>query len=311
MGYCLDNVIAFFTANHDASLHLGQIAKNVLLYMNNRFFCQRSFIRDGLQLFPTFSNSESMQQNSNTFELINPKGRFPLVLTCEHASYALPREYQNLGLSPADVQRHIGWDIGARSVVAYLGQALDAPAICSRYSRLLIDCNRDLNDHDLIVYESDRTVIMGNRDISSEERQNRIKQFYRPYHEAIDGLLTERRGRWPVTLLSIHRFTPVLGKKERRFDFGVLFDRYEDLAQEVGGRLGHEGHRVLYNEPYSGYDGLIFSARSHGERNELVYLELEVNNSLIASAEGAQRIATVVSRVCLAMFSQPRNQEPA
>ena len=92
---------------------------------------------------------------------------------------------------------------------------------------------------------------------------------------------------------------------------GVLFDRYEDLAQEVGARLGHDGHRVRYNEPYSGYDGLIFSARSHGERNGLVYLELEINNSLIATAEGAQRIATVVTRVCRDLFPQSAGQEQA
>jgi predicted N-formylglutamate amidohydrolase len=245
-----------------------------------------------------------MQQNNDTFELINPKGKFPLVLTCEHASYALPQEYQNLGLSLAEVQRHIGWDIGARAVVAYLTQLLDVPAICSRYSRLLIDCNRDLNDHDLIVHESDRTIIVGNREVSPEERQNRIDQFYRPYHEAIDALLAERRNHQPVMLLSIHSFTPVLGKKERRFDLGVLFDRYEDLAQEVGGRLNHHGHRVRYNEPYSGYEGLIFSARSHGERNELVYLELEINNSLISTAEGARRIVSAVACVCRDVFSQ-------
>jgi predicted N-formylglutamate amidohydrolase len=243
-----------------------------------------------------------MQQNSNSFELINPEGQFPLVLTCEHASYTLPQEYQNLGLSSAEVQRHIGWDIGARSVVASLVQTLDVPAICSGYSRLLIDCNRDLNDHDLIVRESDRTVILGNRDVSPEEYQRRIDQFYRPYHEAIDSLLAGKNGHQPATLLSIHSFTPVLGKKERRFDLGVLFDRYEDLAQEVGGRLSRDGHRVRYNEPYSGYDGLIFSARSHGERNGLVYLELEINNRLIATTEGAQRIATVIGRMCRDLF---------
>jgi predicted N-formylglutamate amidohydrolase len=244
-----------------------------------------------------------MEQYNNSFELINPKGRFPLVLTCEHASYALPPEYKNLGLSSSEVQRHIGWDIGARSVVTLLSQALDVPAVCSRYSRLLVDCNRDLSDHDLIVRESDYTAILGNRDVSEEEYQKRVNLFYRPYHEAIDHILTERHGQ-PQTLLSIHSFTPVLGKKERLFDLGVLFDRYDDLAQEMGARLGHTGHRVRYNEPYSGYDGLIFSARSHGERNGLVYLELEINNSLIATAEGARRMATVIRRVCCELFPQ-------
>jgi predicted N-formylglutamate amidohydrolase len=256
-----------------------------------------------LQLFLAFSNQEDMPQNSNPFELINPTGQFPLVLTCEHASFSLPQEYQNLGLSSEEIQRHIGWDIGARSVVALLAQTLDAPAICSGYSRLLVDCNRDLNDHDLIVRESDRTAIPGNRKVSPEECQKRIELFYRPYHEEIDSLLAGKNDH-PPTLLSIHSFTPVLGKKERPFDLGVLFDRYENLAQELGMRLGHDGHRVRYNEPYSGYDGLIFSARSHGERNGLVYIELEINNSLIVTAEGADRMATAIARVCRDLFPQ-------
>lgn len=263
-----------------------------------------------MQLSFTFSNQRGMEQKPRSFEVINAEGQFPLVITCEHASFSLPMQYHNLGLSWADIQRHIGWDIGARSVVTALSQSLDAPAICSGYSRLLIDCNRDLNDHDLIVQESDHTAIPGNRTLSSEETEKRIDLFYRPYHEAIDTLLAERKG-YPLTLLSIHSFTPVLGKRERKFDLGVLFDRYEDLAQEVGARLGYDGHRVHYNEPYSGYDGLIFSARSHGERNGLVYLELEINNSLIATVEGAQRIARVITLVCRDLFSQRDGQAQA
>ena len=98
-----------------------------------------------------------------TYELINPQGQFPLILTCEHASYSLPVEYQGLGVEEPDVRRHIGWDIGARAVVTQLAQVLDAPAVCSGYSRLLIDCNRALSDHDLIVEQSDHTVIPGNK----------------------------------------------------------------------------------------------------------------------------------------------------
>ncbi len=278
--------------------------------MNIVFICQQSFIQEHLQLLPPFSNQKGMEQKPRSFEVINAEGQFPLVLTCEHASFALPAQYNNLGLSSDEVQRHIGWDIGARSVVTALSRALDAPAICSGYSRLLIDCNRDLNDHDLIVQESDHTAIPGNRSLSSEETEKRIELFYRPYHEAIDTLLAGWKGQ-PLTLLSIHSFTPVMKQKERKFDLGVLFDRHEDVAQEVGERLSHDGHRVRYNEPYSGYDGLIFSARHHGERNGLVYLELEINNSLTTTAEGAQRIAAVVTRVCRALFPQPVDKKQA
>jgi predicted N-formylglutamate amidohydrolase len=235
-------------------------------------------------------------------DLINSQGQFPLVLTCEHASCAVPEEYQNLGVSSEELRRHIGWDIGARWVVQALAQALDAPAICSGYSRLLIDCNRDLNDHDLIVPESDGTRVFGNLAVSEKERQKRIAHFYQPYHAAIDDLLLKLGKRKPV-VLSIHSFTPTLGEKKRPFDLGVLFDCHEDVAKEVGDRLHHCEYRVRYNEPYSGLDGLIFSARSHGDRHGLVYLELEINNSLIDQAEKAAQIGRHLGEALKALFS--------
>jgi predicted N-formylglutamate amidohydrolase len=239
------------------------------------------------------------------FDLLNPSGDSPIVLTCEHASYAVPGEYGNLGVSEEEVRRHIGWDIGARWVVEALSLTLNAPAVCSSYSRLLIDCNRDLSDHDLIVAKSDGTTIWGNREISDSERERRIATFYQPYHKAIDRLLAERAGR-ETMLLSIHSFTPVLGKKERPFEFGVLFDQYEDLAQEVGQRLHHREYRVRYNEPYSGLEGLIFSARSHGTRHGLVYLELEINNRVIAHPDQAHHVGRVVGETLQSLFSVVR-----
>jgi predicted N-formylglutamate amidohydrolase len=246
--------------------------------------------------------------NETVFDLINQGGRSSLVLICEHASYAVPKEYQGLGISSEEIRRHIGWDIGARAVVESLAQALDAPAVCAGYSRLLIDCNRNLNDHDLIVPESDGTTVLGNQDLSEEELKKRIEWFYQPYHAAIDRLLISRRNRQTI-VLSIHSFTPILGKKERQFDLGILFDCYDDLAQEMGQRLRHCGYRVRYNEPYSGYDGLIFSARSHGERHGLIYLELEINNSLITHPERAAQIGERMSSVFHALFSGTNRQE--
>ena len=242
------------------------------------------------------------------FDLLNPHGQFPLVLTCEHASYAVPAAYQGLGLGSEEIRRHIGWDIGARTVVESLSQSLDAPAVCAGYSRLLIDCNRDLRDHDLIVPESDGTRVPGNQGLSEAERQKRSEWFYQPYHAAIDRLLISKGAVRP-TLLSLHSFTPVLGRKERPFDLGILFDQYADLAREVGQRLHHCGYRVRYNEPYSGLEGLIFSAHSHGSRHGLVYLELEINNSLIAHTEKAVKMGQQISEVLRVLFSATEEQE--
>lgn len=236
-----------------------------------------------------------------SFTILNPNGTFPVVLTCEHASYALPPEYGTLGIPADELRRHIGWDIGARAVVQEIIQHIDSTAILSQYSRLLIDCNRDLSDDDLIIPESDGTRVPANMHLTEAEQRRRIRQFYQPYHAAIDHALAQKIPA-PVLLLSVHSFTPVLGEKKRSFDLGILFDRYEDLAREFGQGLSHAGYRVRSNEPYSGYEGLIFSARSHGERHNLVYLEIEINNGLLLDRTNIAAMGQKLSQVLTAVF---------
>ena len=77
-------------------------------------------------------------------EHVNAEGKAPVLVTCDHASRAVPRALQNLGLDDAALALHIGWDIGAAEVSRGLARTLDAPAILAGYSRLVIDCNRYL-----------------------------------------------------------------------------------------------------------------------------------------------------------------------
>jgi predicted N-formylglutamate amidohydrolase len=231
--------------------------------------------------------------------VLHPSGASSLVLTCEHASCAVPVEYDDLGLDRAELEEHIGWDIGARYITEALANHFDAAAILAGVSRLVIDCNRDLADHDLIVAESHGVRVPGNARIDADERQHRIREFYEPYHEAIDGVLASKPGAF---LLSVHSFTPSLNGRERRFDVGVLFDLFAAEAQQVGEMLTHDGLAIRYNEPYSGLDGLIFSARSHGTRYALRYLEIEVNNHLVRDQRGAAAVAAPLARAIAAIL---------
>jgi len=49
-------------------------------------------------------------------EVLNPHGRAPLLLVCDHASKAVPRRLNNLGLGPEELSQHISWDSGAAEV---------------------------------------------------------------------------------------------------------------------------------------------------------------------------------------------------
>lgn len=220
--------------------------------------------------------------------LAAPASGASLVLTCEHASPAVPAEYDNLGLAPPLLRDHIGWDIGAATVTEELSRQLGAPAVLSAASRLLVDCNRDLTDADLMPHASHGIAVPGNARIDAVERHARLQRFYEPYHAAVDAAV---RASSAALLLSIHTFTPELNGRQRPFDVGVLFDAYDDLAHALAGDLAVTGLAVRMNEPYSGLDGLIYSARCHGRRHGTRYLELEINNRLLRRDREARAVA--------------------
>ncbi len=211
-----------------------------------------------------------------------------LVLSCEHASAAVPAEYTNLGLGADDLAGHIGWDIGAAAVVTALSRGLGVPAVLSAASRLLVDCNRDLSDADLMPHTSHGTPIPGNAVIDAAERAARLARFYDPFHTAVDTQLAQRPG---AALLSVHSFTPSLRGAERGFDVGVLFDDFDDVARAFADRIASSGFSLRLNEPYSGLNGLIYSARRHGRRHGVLYLELEINNRLLGCDVEADDLA--------------------
>ncbi len=82
-----------------------------------------------------------------------------LILLCDHASNALPPEYGSLGLPPEQFERHIAWDIGAAAVTRALAARFGAPAVLTRFSRLLIDPNRGADDPTLLMKLSDGAIV--------------------------------------------------------------------------------------------------------------------------------------------------------
>lgn len=234
-------------------------------------------------------------------------GRATWVLSCEHASAAVPRAYAGLGVPRAQRLDHIGWDIGARGVQRELARRLGVPAVASRWSRLLIDCNRALDDPSLIVLQSDGVDVPGNVRVSRAERARRIALYHAPYHAALDRMVARAKRRHPdaaVQLLALHTFTPMMNGVTRALDIGVLYDAYPVLARRLGRALAGLGYRVRYNEPYSGLAGLIYSARRHGEAHDVAYVELEINNALLRTPAGISRLGRDVARA-LASLTRP------
>jgi predicted N-formylglutamate amidohydrolase len=222
------------------------------------------------------------------FVLIDGNAAGGLLVVCDHASNRIPPEYGGLGLPAREFARHIAYDPGAEAVARHLAGLLQAPAILSTFSRLLIDANRGEDDPTLIMRLSDGAVVAGNAAVDQEERERRIRCFHAPYHAAIDAAIDRALalGR-PPALVSIHSFTPVWRGRARPWHAGVLWDTDARLAAPMIEALRSDPHLIVGdNEPYSGtlHDDTM---SRHGTARGLAHALVEIRQDLIADDASA------------------------
>jgi predicted N-formylglutamate amidohydrolase len=230
------------------------------------------------------------------FEAIHPEGSAPVLLVCDHASNRVPRALGGLGLPPARLGEHIGWDIGAAAVTRRLAPMLDAPAVLCGYSRLVIDCNRNLDDPSSIPEESDGVAIPGNRALPPSDRAARRSEIWQPYHAAIAAAL-KSRGSAPA-LLSIHSFTPVMQGFIRPWHVGILWDDDPRIAGPLLAALGDEAELCVGdNLPYSARDPVGYTVEHHAQSRGLPHVAIELRQDLVADESGARQWAERLARV--------------
>jgi len=235
-------------------------------------------------------------------EVITGNDEAGLLLLCDHAAADIPKKYGDLGVGGDSWARHIACDIGAGPLTRELAARLNAPALLTRFSRLLIDPNRGEDDPTLVMRISDRVVIPGNAKVDGAELDYRLDNFHRPYHKAIEERLSTLTmdGRLPV-ILSIHSFTHSWRGKDRPWHVGVLWDKDPRLAVPLIDALRAEESLVVGdNEPYV---GSLFgdTMNRHGTRSGIAHALVEVRQDLILSPEGVQewadRLAPVIERL--------------
>lgn len=228
----------------------------------------------------------------------NATGASSFLLVCDHAGRRIPRALHDLGVTEADLKRHIAWDIGIEGVARRLAKLLDAHLIMQIYSRLVIDCNRPPGSPTSIAPLSDGTVIPGNENVSLEDAAVRVREIFAPYHQAIERHLEARKNR-PTFLISLHSFTPVYGGVKRPWQAGVLYNRVSTLAHALRDLLAAPGDLTVGdNEPYSVDDDTDYTIPVHGERRGLAHVAIEIRQDLIADDAGqeywANRLADVL-----------------
>ncbi|NJC33999.1 putative N-formylglutamate amidohydrolase [Sphingomonas jejuensis] len=223
-------------------------------------------------------------------------GGSDILLIGDHGGDAVPAAL-DLGVSAADMRRHIAVDIGIRSLGEAMADRLDAVFLWQRYSRLVIDCNRAPGAPTSIPPVSDGTAIPGNVGLTEAERDARAAEIHAPYQQAIAAEIAARRaaGR-PITLVSLHSFTPEMAGQARPWHVGILHDGREDrVSRAMLATLAARGDLVVGdNEPYR-MDVIDYTVPRHAFPAGLPYLELEVRQDLIADAAGVASWCDILS----------------
>lgn len=239
---------------------------------------------------------------NESYEVLGETRNSRWLLTCDHASNRVP-EWINggdLGICAEDMSRHIAYDVGAAGVTEALAEAMDAPAVLSRFSRLVIDPNRGEDDPTLLMRLYDGTIIPANRNADRDDLELRLNRLYRPYHAGYATLAAAREDR---VICAVHSFTPQLrGRPPRPWQIGILHSHLDTrLAELLIDRLRQETELCVGdNEPYNGHlpgDAIDRHALKAGRPNVLI----EIRNDLIQTPEDqqawAQRLAPILNEV--------------
>lgn len=220
------------------------------------------------------------------------------LITCDHASNHVPDFVcgGDLGVAPADMARHIAYDVGAAGVSRALGTALNAPAILSNFSRLVIDPNRGEDDPTLVMKLYDGTLIPGNRHADDADVQMRLNRLYRPYHTALSQLAARRDD---TVIVAVHSFTPQLrARPPRPWHIGLLYAADTRLSQPMLARLRAEPDLCVGdNQPYGGHlpgDAIARHAIAHQRPNILIELRSDLIETEAQQQAWANRLAPML-----------------
>lgn len=220
------------------------------------------------------------------------------VFICEHASQRVPSP---LEVAPSDrpwLDMHWGFDIGAQIMTEVLVERLGAVAVLANFSRLVIDPNRGLDEAGLIPQAVEGYPLSFNAELSAAEQARRVKNLHAPYHHTVDALLTHRISRQPNTvLISVHSLTPDYMGSVREMELSVMYDEHERAGESLAAGLAHAGLITAVNKPYSGREGLMYSAHRHSQAHGCVALQIETRQDLIDTNARAQAMALKILSV--------------
>jgi len=232
------------------------------------------------------------------FYVLNAVSEAPILLVCDHASCRFPESLGDMGLDPFARRCHLAIDIGAGSLTECLSDSLGVTAVLAQYSRLIVDCNRQLLDSGAFLEFGDGIVVPGNRNLSRVDKESRAESIYWPYHNAIEQQVNRLKSVGPPPIfISVHSFTPVMNGESRPWQVGILWDTDQRLSDIFIEEVRAAGYETGDNEPYSGKAPQDFTLDHHAELIGLPHVGIEIRQDLLDRMAGIESIASVMHKI--------------
>jgi predicted N-formylglutamate amidohydrolase len=204
---------------------------------------------------------------------------FAFLLTCEHASKAVPKKYSSLFSQVPHVEDHQWFDENASTYANKLSRTYGWPLFSGKWTRLLVDLNRSVPHAGLFS-----SVTSG---LSREEKEDILLQLYWPFRRRVLSWITDKiDSGLCVVHISCHTFTPVFRNVRRSVDIGILYDpkreREKSFAHRIRTRLEDRlSLRIRNNAPYRGIaNGHVTELRKSYPEANYIGIEIEVNSAL-------------------------------
>ncbi len=239
------------------------------------------------------------------YEIINPHGTAPVLLTCEHAGRAVPKALGSLGMDAEDFDQHYAYDPGARDVTLRLAALLNAPALVGNYSRMVVDVGRSRNATAFPTVGEGKEI-KGNVDLSEQAREERFKALYDPYHTKLNEMLDHHflaKGVVPA-MVSIHSFTPVFHGEARPWEVGILWLQDGRIPVPLMDHFRAKAYVVGDNQPYDirALRGVAVVDR-YADTRALPNVMVEFRNDLIRTPEDVETHTQVLYEGLQAIFA--------
>lgn len=238
------------------------------------------------------NHSDSHLKN-DVVTVFNPEGQSSVVLVCEHASFFIPPEYDDLGLSADALQSHAVWDPGALAVARGLSRRMDATLVASNVSRLVYDCNRPPSAPDAMPQQSEAIAVPGNMNLTPAERVARADRYYEPFRSRLEQTIAAKPEPIVVTL---HSFTPIYHGQSRAVEIGILHDADARLAEAMlESAPSQTQSKVERNQPYGPEHGVTHTLKEHAIEAGHLNVMLEIRNDLIHTPQDQDTMAACLA----------------